>query len=179
MKCRICGAGIEPDDAQFCPNCGTSVNTVSSAGKATIAIPTSATQRGAATPDESHPLHSYTPYPANDAGSRSSYGSSATALPYAPSPHTSYPPHALPTSSAATISLILGIVGWTIFPILGAIGAVIAGHIARREIRASNGYMSGDGMAMAGLILGYLQIVPALLGGCFFFMMFLVMIAAA
>lgn len=85
----------------------------------------------------------------------------------------------LPTSSAATISLILGIIAWTVLPLLGAIGAVIAGHMARREIRDANGYIRGDGMATAGLILGYLQLVPTVLAGCFFFMLFVVMIAAA
>jgi hypothetical protein len=148
----------------------------SSAGKETIAIPANATQRVEATPVESYPLQPYAPHHAASPTPRSSHGSPP---PYAPPQHGSYQPAVLPTSSAATVSLILGIIAWTVFPLLGAIGAVIAGHIARREIRAANGYMSGDGMATAGLILGYLQIVPTVLAGCFFFMLFLVMIAAA
>ncbi len=41
---------------------------------------------------------------------------------------------------------------------LGAIAAVILGHLAKKEIRESGGRLSGDGMALAGLILGYVQI---------------------
>lgn len=178
MKCRICGTVIEPYDAQFCQNCGTRVTATSSAGKETIAIPASATQRVEATPVESYPLQPYAPQHSSSATPRSSYGSPPAPPPYAPQ-HGSYQPAVLPTSSAATVSLILGIIAWTVFPLLGAIGAVVAGHIARREIRAANGYMSGDGMATAGLILGYLQIVPTVLAGCFFLMLFLVMLAAA
>ncbi len=61
-------------------------------------------------------------------------------------------------SSLAIASLISGLVGWTFIPVLGAIAAVILGHLAKKEIRDSNGALSGDGMAIAGLILGYVQI---------------------
>jgi len=37
--------------------------------------------------------------------------------------------------------------------------AIILGHIAQREIRESHGYKYGDGMATAGLVLGYLGAV--------------------
>ncbi len=82
-----------------------------------------------------------------------------------------------PNSSLATTSLILGILGWTLLPIIGAIVAVITGHMAKSEIRKSNGQLAGDGMATAGLILGYASLVisicaclviilfPAVLGG--------------
>lgn len=61
-------------------------------------------------------------------------------------------------SSLAIASLICGLVGWTFIPVLGAIAAVILGHMAKKEIRDSGGRLSGDGMALAGLILGYVQI---------------------
>lgn len=61
-------------------------------------------------------------------------------------------------SSLAIASLICGLVGWTFIPVLGAIAAVILGHLAKKEIRESNGQFSGEGMALAGLILGYIQI---------------------
>lgn len=66
-------------------------------------------------------------------------------------------------SSLAIVSLIAGIVGWTILPFIGSIVAVITGHLAKKEIRESGGTMSGDGMALAGLILGYTMIGVALL----------------
>lgn len=43
---------------------------------------------------------------------------------------------------------------------------MITGHMARREIRASQGLLTGDGMATAGLALGYLQLVLSVCGLC-------------
>jgi hypothetical protein len=57
------------------------------------------------------------------------------------------------------ISLISGIAGWTILPGLGSIVAIITGHIAQGEIKKGGGMVTGKGMAVAGLILGYLSIV--------------------
>lgn len=71
----------------------------------------------------------------------------------------------------------MGVVGWTLLPIVGAIIAVITGHMAKKEIRESNGLLGGDGLATAGLVLGYsnlalglcvcllLMLFPALLVG--------------
>lgn len=83
-------------------------------------------------------------------------------------PESNYTPPAYPTtakreSSLAIVSLIAGIIGWTIVPFIGSIVAVITGHLAKKEIRESGGTMSGDGMALAGLILGYTMIGLALL----------------
>ena len=64
----------------------------------------------------------------------------------------------LPTSGAATVSLIFGILAYVFLPLIGAIVAVIAGHMARNEIRASGGRLGGNGLATAGLVLGYIQI---------------------
>ena len=71
-----------------------------------------------------------------------------------------------PTSSMATTSLIAGIIGWTIAPFLGALTAIITGHMAKKEIQESDGKLGGDGMATAGLIMGYLQIIPSILCIC-------------
>jgi len=70
------------------------------------------------------------------------------------------------TSTLATISLISGILTWVIVPIIGAIVAIITGHKAKNEIRDSNGQLSGDGMATAGLVLGYLQLVLGVIPVC-------------
>ncbi|MEL7591169.1 MAG: DUF4190 domain-containing protein [Anaerolineaceae bacterium] len=84
-------------------------------------------------------------------------------------PEINTTPPAYPTlvkreSTLAIISLISGILGWTIFPFIASIVAVITGHLAKKEIRESGGTMSGDGMALAGIILGYTMIGLALLG---------------
>lgn len=63
------------------------------------------------------------------------------------------------TNSMAIVSLVAGLISWFFIPTVGAIVAVIAGHIARGQIRNSYGVESGDGLAVAGLILGYLNLV--------------------
>jgi len=67
---------------------------------------------------------------------------------------TSPNPSVGPTSTYAIIALVSGILGWTLFPMLGSLVAVIFGHMARAEIKRGQN-MEGDGMALAGLILGY------------------------
>ena len=47
-------------------------------------------------------------------------------------PQTSSPP----TNTMAVISLVSGILSWFIFPVVGALVAVITGHMARNEIRS-------------------------------------------
>jgi len=66
------------------------------------------------------------------------------------------PPQPGQTSGAAIASLVLGILSFLLCPIIGSIAAIICGHIARGNIRKSSGTLSGDGMALAGLIMGYL-----------------------
>jgi hypothetical protein len=60
-----------------------------------------------------------------------------------------------PTSSMALVSLIMGILGWVIMPVIGSLLAVVFGHVALGEIGRSAGRLGGRGMAQAGLILGY------------------------
>ena len=67
------------------------------------------------------------------------------------------------TSVLAVISLVFGILGWTLLPFLGGIVAVICGHLARGEIRREPDRLEGDGMAVAGLVLGYSSLVLGLL----------------
>jgi hypothetical protein len=64
------------------------------------------------------------------------------------------------TSPLAVISLIFGILCWAGLPLIGAIVAVVCGHAARGEIRrAPAGMIEGDGMALAGLILGWVHLL--------------------
>lgn len=77
-------------------------------------------------------------------------------------PYTPLPP-ATRTSTTAIISLIAGILGFLqILPIIGPIAAVVTGHMAKNEIRQSAGMVTGDGIATAGLILGYAVIALGL-----------------
>ncbi len=62
------------------------------------------------------------------------------------------------TSVTAIVSLVSGILGWTVVPFIGAVVAVITGHIARSEIRNNPATKEGDGLALAGVILGWTNI---------------------
>ncbi|OOG38164.1 DUF4190 domain-containing protein [Rhodanobacter sp. C05] len=64
------------------------------------------------------------------------------------------------TSSLAVVSLVFGILSWCLVPFIGAIVAIVCGHLARGEIRrAPDGSgIEGDGMAIAGLVLGYVHL---------------------
>lgn len=54
-------------------------------------------------------------------------------------------------------SLVLGIVG-LFFSIFAAIPAVIVGHKSYSQIRKDPAHLAGEGLALAGLILGYIGI---------------------
>ncbi len=63
------------------------------------------------------------------------------------------------TNGLAGVSLGFGI-GQFLLPIFGALIAIVCGHIARGQIRRTG--EQGDGLAIAGLVLGYLGIlIPA------------------
>lgn len=64
----------------------------------------------------------------------------------------------------ALASLVAGILCWLIIPVIGAILAIVTGHMALQDIRDSDGILTGRGMAIAGLVLGYFQIVISLCG---------------
>jgi hypothetical protein len=71
------------------------------------------------------------------------------------------------TSNLAIASLYLGFAGWIILPVLAAIPAIILGHMARVEIAKSEGRITGDGYAVAGLVTGYSNLVFfALIAAC-------------
>jgi len=65
------------------------------------------------------------------------------------------PPPRPQTPGIAIASLVLGILGFICFGPLGSIPAIICGHIAKTRIKTSGGALTGDGLALAGLIMGY------------------------
>jgi len=67
-------------------------------------------------------------------------------------------------NSLAIISFIMGILGlFGLIPLIGSILAVVLGHLARRQI-AADPSQDGDGIALAGLIMGYVGLVLACSG---------------
>ena len=67
------------------------------------------------------------------------------------------------TRALAVASLIAGIFSWILMPFIAGVVAVICGHMARGEIKRSNGTLEGDGLAIAGLVLGWINVVLCVL----------------
>jgi hypothetical protein len=74
----------------------------------------------------------------------------------------------LPASTMATFSLIAGILGFMGLPIIASIVAIWTGYSARKETRAVPPTASGDGMATAGIVMGWIQIGLAAVAICCF-----------
>ena len=64
----------------------------------------------------------------------------------------------MPISPLAIASMVLGIVSLSVFPLLPGIPAVICGHLSLKEIRRSTGAIGGRGLAIAGLVTGYMSV---------------------
>ena len=62
------------------------------------------------------------------------------------------------TDTKARASLILGILS-LVLSILAGIPAIILGHTSRARIRKSAGTLKGKGMALTGLLFGYLSVI--------------------
>jgi hypothetical protein len=89
-----------------------------------------------------------------------------------------YPYYAGPvapsTNGFAIASLILSISGFVLLGIVGSILGVVFGHIAQGQIRSAVPPEEGQGLANAGIIMGYIGIglnVLVLLFALFFFIL--------
>jgi len=70
---------------------------------------------------------------------------------------STHPPR---TSALAVWSLVLGILGILTLGI-PSIAAIICGHLSHGKIKRSAGLLTGKGLAIAGLVLGYIGMVLA------------------
>ncbi|HWL78929.1 DUF4190 domain-containing protein [Microbacterium sp.] len=66
------------------------------------------------------------------------------------------------TNSLAIVSLIAGIAGLTLVPFIGSIVGVITGHMSLSQLKTSG--EEGRGIALGGLITGYVGLGLAVLG---------------
>ena len=184
MKCTVCNEPLEPGTI-FCPNCGTRVAAIEEGGK-TIALPklttlddTPAAQSDAGAAQPTSATSASNPIAPYSYGPPQPYVPPQPYIPPQPYPGQSYIPVTAPNSTAAVVSLIFGLLTWFGLIGIGAIIAIIAGHIARNEIRQSNGQLSGSGMATAGLILGYTQIILGVLACVLLTILFIIGSAAS
>ena len=80
-------------------------------------------------------------------------------------------------SAVVGVPLVLAIVSWVAFPVIPAIVALVLASKATKEIRASNGWLTGEGMALAAKIMSWINIGFAILATIF--VIFLIVVVAA
>jgi type IV pilus assembly protein PilA len=140
MFCFKCGASM-PEDATVCPQCATPV-------------------QAAPTPPPP-PQQPNTPSPAATSAWLNAPGAPAQSTPQYPpqgQPYQQYQPPK--TDGGAIASMVLGIASFVLcLSFLAGIPAIILGHISRSKIRKNMGRLQGDGMALTGLILGYISLL--------------------
>ena len=64
------------------------------------------------------------------------------------------PPPIRQVHTMAIVSLIASIVGWFFCPLIGGVIGLVTGMMARNAIKAEPNRWDGDGMAIAGMIVG-------------------------
>ena len=79
-------------------------------------------------------------------------------------------PPAEGTSGNAIASLVLGIAGLVIFPLVPSILAIFLGRSAKRDIRQRPG-LGGEGLATAGIVLGWVGVALIALAVVLFVML--------
>ncbi|HNS96941.1 MAG TPA: DUF4190 domain-containing protein [Polyangiaceae bacterium] len=72
----------------------------------------------------------------------------------------------------AIVSLVAGIVSWFMCPFIGGIVALICGFMARKDIAKDKTKWDGDSLALAGMIVGGLNVIGYLLVGILYLLMF-------
>src|SRR5215217_7403659 len=82
------------------------------------------------------------------------------------------------SSGSATASLVLGICGFVVCPLVCSVLAIVFANKAYREIDASGGRVGGRGLAQAGLILGWVGVGLCVVGLLFFIALIVIGISA-
>jgi len=157
MFCPMCGAPNE-EEATYCANCGAAL----AADLPPLEPPPEEPEGSAELEgpmDVISPVEPVAPIQAEE-----------PVIPLPPRPPTpSAPPRASSTASApvngmAVASLVLGIAGLTVLPVICSVFAIIFGYMARRDIRQRPAATSGNGVAVAGIVLGWIGVGLLILG---------------
>ncbi len=151
MICDVCGASNE-EHARFCDRCGSALKAQSTPAATGATINLSSTD-----------VAQRSDQPVGSARSYSVLHSGHNA---------SQPAFRPQQSGTALLALILSLISFLGPYIITAVPAIILGYNARREIRASGGRLTGEGMAQAAIILGWICIGLSMIGLCMLCAMF-------
>jgi len=132
--CLKCHTTFE-GEAAFCPNCGAALTKSELPSGASVARV--ANKQSTTAPSPQRYAQSQPPAPP------------VTVIVQQP------PPAAKREDPLALVSLIMGILGITFLPIVASIVAIITGHISLKREK--------NGMAIAGVVLGYIPVILAFL----------------
>ncbi len=66
------------------------------------------------------------------------------------------------TDGLAIVSITCAIASFVVLPFIAAIAAIATGSASRERIRKSEGRLEGDGLALAGILVGVLNLVLCL-----------------
>jgi hypothetical protein len=176
--CGQCGQG-NAEDAGFCVQCGAPIKQGSEQPGATAPVmPPEAQVPAMPPPPMAPPAPRQTPPPPSPppmAGGQTppppgpppmAQGAAPAAPGEVPGmPPPGYPPvrTVLPTDGMAVASFVAAIISWVFCPVIAAVLAIIFGFISRSNIKQSNGTLGGDGFALAGLVIGFINLGLVLL----------------
>jgi len=160
--CNQCGQGNE-EEADFCVQCGTKLG-------AEVEAP--AAPAGGAPPPPpgvaAPPAPGAGPPPPPAGGPPPVPGYTApvqqpTGFPSPPGAYQAPPPglpiaRPKPNDGSAIASLIMGVAAFLVCPLLLGVLAVVFGYIGKRNIEDSGGTLGGESFAVAGIILGWINI---------------------
>lgn len=126
----------------------------------TPAVPPAPPAPPAYTPGYSQPQAPVSPHPHDPAASQpQTYAPPQQQQPYGYA--GAYPYAPTKTNGLAITSLVSAIAAFVILPFIASIVAVITGHIALKQLRTSG--EQGRGMALAGVIVGWVGVALGLL----------------
>lgn len=165
MTCPNCGAEFT-DNRRFCGKCGTEVNPRTPVAESPSAPPSGPPTTWGA-PGTWGAVPSSAPPPPSPALSSSEGDPFAPPDLYAPPPGYAAPGYQpgpwggsgypQPTNGFAVASLVISLLGWVPCGV-GSVLAIIFGFVAREQIRRSQGRERGDGMATAGIVIGFISV---------------------
>jgi hypothetical protein len=161
QTCMRCGK-LMPAGASFCNSCGADLSAMPAPGLQGAVSPAQfagALQSGrvpeAAGPPVNYPAMETTLYPTWKPGAPP-FPPQQAALAYQHQPMLY---RQRKTDGLAIASLICAVASFALLPLLPAVAAITMGFVSRERIRKSEGELDGDGIALAGILVGLANVV--------------------